>query len=252
MKVVIFILLCISLLACKGGCKETASTGDTVTNSLSATAKPTSRPYVREVTYYYDSTTVGKKEQNKVVIEQKPEGDVHSAYTVTLYSKKGMHDWDLTQTLHFESDYPGNCNMEIPDINNDGLGDVSFLYVQSARGSNEGRMFYVYDSKTCQLIPIKNSENYPNLRWNEEAGCIEASLFHGTFSHQLLKLEADSLRVFMEAGVIRGETEDDLYQEITYIDRKGKSQMVGKKKISIDDMYMGLEDNKLIQKYRDR
>jgi hypothetical protein len=89
---------------------------------------------------------------------------------------------------------------------------------------------------------IKNSDDYPNLQYNEVLNCIDSWMVYGGTSTVFLKIDQDSLREF--AGV---ELYDD-YRETYLVDTKGKHNTLKKEKIKDLDIYTRFKNfNPLIE-----
>ena len=78
---------------------------------------------------------------------------------------------------------------------------------------------------------IKNSSNYPNIRYNKELDCIDAWLIYGGCSTIFFKLDSDTLREF--AGVELFDSILTIYQ----IDSNGKKIILEERKDDKLDTY---------------
>ena len=111
----------------------------------------------------------------------------------------------------------------ISDFTNDGFNDITFISGTAARGANEIRRLFVYDGQKKELIPIINSEDYPNMLYNKELDCIDAFLVYGGCSTVFLNISGDRLKEFARVDLSDGLT-------VTVIDKKGKEKIILKDK----------------------
>jgi hypothetical protein len=143
---------------------------------------------------------------------------------IELFKKK-EGKWMLIQHESIEKDGITSIDPQVKDFNNDGFLDLTFHYSTAARGANDVRKLYIFDTINERLKEIKNSDHFPNLMYNKELDCIDAQLFYGCVATEFLRLEKDSLIVF--AGV---EACDQKISTYTY-DRKGNRKFLFKDKM---------------------
>lgn len=117
---------------------------------------------------------------------------------IELFKKK-EGKWVLIQHETIEKDGITSIDPKVSDFNNDGYLDLTFHYSTAARGANDVRKLYIFDTIKERLRMIKNSDHFPNLMYNKELDCIDAMLFYGCVATEFLRLEGDSLKEF--AGV---------------------------------------------------
>ena len=88
-----------------------------------------------------------------------------------------------------------------------------------------------------------NSEDFPNMLYNEELDCIDAFLVHGGSTTLFARIKGDSLVKF--AGVDNSD-----YRLVFIIDRKGKKKYIKRDKIS-DEMgvYIRYKNYKPLKEY---
>lgn len=66
----------------------------------------------------------------------------------------------------------------------------------AARGGNIVQTLILFSHKNNSLKWIKNSENFPNLMYNEKLDCVDACILTGGQTTIFLKIENDSLKEF--------------------------------------------------------
>lgn len=66
----------------------------------------------------------------------------------------------------------------------------------AARGGNIVQTLILYSNENQSLSWIKNSEDFPNLMYNEKLNCIDAVILTGGQTTYFLKIENDSLKEF--------------------------------------------------------
>lgn len=86
-----------------------------------------------------------------------------------------------------------DCAPMIYDYNGDGFLDYSFKSAMAARGANEVRTLFIYDPKDKTFFKVRNSQQYPNIIYNEKLKCMDSWAFHGGTTQSFLRLEKDSL-----------------------------------------------------------
>lgn len=175
-----------------------------------------------------DSLKIAKSGEYKIILKQIRTLD--SVYVEFELFKKENLRWKHLQYFSIEKDGITSLDAEFEDFNNDNYNDLTFKRGVAARGANELRSLFVFDKEKEQLIHIKNSNNYPNLRYNAELDCIDAWLIYGGSSTVFLRLEADTLREF--AGVSLLDTRD-----VYTIERNGKRKMLSQEIIKDSVVY---------------
>jgi len=93
---------------------------------------------------------------------------------------------------------------ELADFNNDGYKDVTFVSATAAMGANEIRRLFIYDAVSDSLKFIRNSMDYPNLRYNPKLDCIDGFRVYGGSSTDFLRLQGDSLFMFATVALYEG------------------------------------------------
>ena len=187
-----------------------------------------------------DSTQIGIKGKFKLSIEQFRNND--SVSVEINLSEKINDKWILKQKLEYLKDVITNCDAKIQDFNNDGAKDLTFQSSVAARGANEVRKLLIFDKKKNELILMKNSENYPNLEYNEVLDCVDSWMVYGGTSTVFLKIEKDSLREF--AGVSLFDEEREIY----LVDKKGKQKTIKKEIVKDLEVYTRFKNyNPLIE-----
>jgi hypothetical protein len=171
------------------------------------------------VEYFADSSNIGVKSFNKIEVSSFT-GD-SSFVTIKFWSKR-KGKWNLKNSFQFEKDLINNCDTKISDFNNDGYKDMTYISLTAARGANEVRKLFIYDKIKDVIVPIKNSEEYPNMRYNKGLNCIDAFLIHGGCTTVFLKIEGDTLREFARVDIADGLT-------VREYDKKGRSKVILRK-----------------------
>lgn len=171
---------------------------------------------------YIDSLKIGIKGENK--IELKKFRSIDSVYVEIKFFEKKNSKWLLKQNFHFSKDGVLSCDVKYEDFNSDNLNDFTFKSSIAARGANIIRKLFIFDKKTRNLKFIKNSEEFPNLRYNEDLDCIDAFRVYGGTQTAFAKIEGDSLREFANV---------ELFEKriiIKVIDKKGIEKILRNEK----------------------
>jgi len=176
-----------------------------------------------------DSTQIGIKGKYKLDFENFRNND--SVFVQISLFKKKNNKWVIKQKLKLLKDGVVNCDPKIKDFNNDGFKDFTFKSSVAARGANEIRTLLIFDNKKKEFIVMKNSENYPNLEYNELLDCVDSWMVYGGTSTVFLKIEKDSLREF--AGVSLFDEEREIY----LVDKTGKQKTIKKEFIKDLEVY---------------
>lgn len=192
--------------------------------------KPKSIGKVLDETFT-DSTKVGIKGKFKLTVEQFKTDQSDSAYVEINLFEKRNNKWIIQQKLEYFKDEINNCDAQLNDFNNDGFNDLTFQSSVAARGANEIRKLLIFNPSKKEFVLMKNSDNYPNLQYNELLNCVDAWLVYGGSSTVFLKIEKDSLREF--AGV----SLDNDNREIYIIDKKGRRKTVKKEIVKDLEVY---------------
>lgn len=157
---------------------------------------------------FIDSTSIGDQGRYKIEIRAVSLNDFEDSLYLKLF-KKQNGDWDCLQAISKFSDVMAYFSPNFKDFNNDGWNDLTLWTGDAARGANEIRTLFIFDPKKERFITIRNSENYPNLRYNAVLDCIDAWLVYGGSTTVFLKLESDSLIEFAEVS-----NEDEIRQTL--------------------------------------
>lgn len=171
---------------------------------------------VREI--YTDSTTIGKKGKNKIVL--KSIANTESIYADIRFYIKAGNKWIEKQHFKWRKDGVTSCEPQFTDFNNDGYTDFTYISAIAARGANEIRTLFIYDPKSEILRRMKNSEEYPNLQYNAKLDCIDAFAVYGGTTSYFLKIEKDSLYPFARVDLFDG------YREIYKMDKYAKEKLI--------------------------
>lgn len=207
---------------------ETFAEQNNVAPDIGFTAENDSNEYAFSE-YFTDSSRIGRRGKNKVELRCFDNGEGKVA-EIRFYSRFRSGLWTPKQFFRFDHDNLLGCEPEIKDFNNDGLKDLTYRSSVAARGANEVRTLFVYNSKEDELVHIKNSEDFPNLDYNKKLRCIDAWLFHGATTTVFLRLEGDTLREF--ASVDTG-----LERVVTVTNKGGFKRVLSRKKMHPDHIY---------------
>ncbi len=179
--------------------------------------------------FFSDSLTIGRKGKNKIEISKIRNEDACEVI-LSFYSREGKN-WLLKNRFQFAKDLITDIDPQISDFNNDGYNDITYVSNVAARGANEIRRLLIYDPAKDVLIPIQNSEEYPNMAYNKELNCIDAFLVHGGSSTVFLILEGNQLK---EIASVHNDSHRTVYKT----DKKGNSILISTDTLNPEDIYM--------------
>lgn len=171
---------------------------------------------------FADELKIGKRKSNRVEISTYKKGE--ELFVKTKFYAKLQSQWILKNEFEIEKIGELPIEPEIKDFNGDGFKDITFVSGIAARGANEIRDLFIYNSRNNELTHIKNSINYPNLGYNPLLKCLDAWIFTGSTETVFLKLEGDKLVEF--ASVEDGMTDRFIY----IIDRNGNERLLRREK----------------------
>lgn len=177
---------------------------------------------------FSDSLQIGHPGNNKVELIKISDGN-SQFIQINFYSKKG-NNWKTTYSKKFDWQEVYDQDPEIIDFNNDGFLDFTYISANAARGSNEVRKLFIYNSIKDDLQQMHNSEQFPNLMYNENLNCVTSQAYHGGSTTFFTKIEKDSLRMF--ASVDNSDV-----QVVTLYDKKGKASELSRKPLNKDEIY---------------
>lgn len=212
---IILALVIITITSCQNTQEKNVTSN--IDTSQTALAETILNDTVKIEELFIDSSTIGRKNQNKVEVYNYSKTD--STYIDIKFYSKQLNNWKLNQTIHFVKDDITGCDTRLSDFNNDGLNDMTIVSALAARGANEVRRLFIYDKVTDKLIEMKNSENYPNMLYNGDLNCIDAFLVYGGSSTVFLKISGDSLMEFARVEAMDGIT-------VWEYDKKGKEKII--------------------------
>jgi len=150
--------------------------------------------FIDTLEVFKDSINFGKRNDNKIEIYKI--GNQDSTFAkVYLYELHNV-DWKLKDSLILNAVRVNDLETEIKDFNNDGFNDIIFTSGMAARGGNIVQTLILYSNENQSLSWIKNSEDFPNLMYNEKLNCIDAVILTGGQTTYFLKIENDSLKEF--------------------------------------------------------
>jgi len=83
----------------------------------------------------------------------------------------------------------------------------------AARGGNIVQTLILFSPKNKSLNWIKNSEDFPNLMYNEKLDCIDACILTGGQRTCFLEIENDSLKEFANVDQRDGKITAEILDE---------------------------------------
>jgi len=176
-------------------------------------------PTVEMVETFTDSLNIGVKGNSRIHIVKHRVFD--DTYLIIKFYTKQAGQWLLQNTYLYETNALAALQPDISDFNNDQLNDITIVAATAARGANEVRRLFIYDSQAKQLVSIVNAEDYPNMRYNPELDCIDAFLVHGGSSTVFAHIKGDSLKTF-------ASVHNDNYRTVYKTDAQGNEQLIRK------------------------
>ena len=197
-------------------------------------------PALKAEEEYSDSLKIGVSGKYKIDFKKFRTDD--SVYVVIKFYEKKSTKWNLKQTFNFLKDGVLSCDPEFKDFNNDQLNDFTFQSSIAGRGANTIRKLFLFDKQKGELIFIKNSEDFPNLRYNKNLDCIDAFRVYGGTQTAFAKIEKDSLREFANVEIF------DERIIINTIDKNGKKETLRNKKF-LEDSYIRFENYAPLKEY---
>lgn len=172
---------------------------------------------------FVDSLHIGEKGKCKVeLIKFRVYDDIYVIIKFYIKGRNTIKDpetWMVQNNYCYETTALMGFEANISDFNNDNFNDITFISGTAARGANEVRRLFIYDHQEQELISIVNSQDFPNMLYNKELGCIDAFLVHGGCSTVYLHIEGDSLKEFASV-----ELSDGL--KVSTYDRNGKEKII--------------------------
>ncbi len=177
-----------------------------------------------------DSTQIGVSGKYKIDLKKIRSSD--SVYVDIKFFERENSKWKLKQELHFLKDGVLSCDFKFEDFNNDKLNDFTFQSSIAARGANVIRKLFIFDKTNGKLTFIKNSEEFPNLRYNKDLDCIDAFRVYGGTQSVFAKIKKDSLKEFANV---------ELFDEriiIKTIDINGNEKTIKNEKYKSKESYV--------------
>lgn len=190
---------------------------------------------------FLDSTRIGVAGIYKIDFKKFRTED--SVYVVIKFYEKENSNWNLKQNLQLTKDGVLGCEIEIADFNNDKLNDFTFKSAVAARGANEIRTLLIFNKELGELIPIKNSEEFPNLRYNKDLDCIDAFRVYSGCQSVFAKIENDSLIEFASVEIFDNRIKVDI------IDEKGNTRTIRDEKYGSKETYKRFKNYSPLAEY---
>ncbi len=233
-RILLFVIAIFVLFSCKISTSENKKEGDN--KSI----------YVPVLEYeFIDSTEIGVKGNYKIEACRFTSPD--STYVQIILSKKNSRCWDIIQRIKEKVNEVLITDIDIQDFNNDGYNDFTYRSTIAANGANDLRKLYIFDKEKNRWVYVKNSEEYPNLSYNQELDCIIAYAVYGGSSTTFLKLENDLLRAFANIKLWDNE------QIVTIVDTMGNEIIIDEAKVNVDsenfDLVYGCYDYRKLKEY---
>lgn len=168
---------------------------------------------------FIDSVNIGEMRQCKIeLIKHRVNED---NYIIIKFYRKEANTWYIQNTYCYETNALMEFKPNISDFNNDNFNDITFISGSAMRAANEIRRLFIYDKEQQKLISILNSEDFPNIQYNQELNCIDALIFTGGTSTHFARIKGDSLIEF--ARVLC-----DDFRTVYEIDKFGNERIISK------------------------
>lgn len=159
---------------------------------------------------FVDSLNIGEKGKCKIeLIKHRVYYDNYVIIRFYIKARNTIKDpetWMIKNNYSYETNALMSFEPNISDFNNDNFNDITFISGTAARGANEVRRLFIYNSQKQELISIVNSQEYPNMLYNKELDCIDAFLVYGGCSTVFLNIDGDSLKKFASVELDDGLT----------------------------------------------
>lgn len=198
-------------------------------------------PSTEIIETFVDSLNIGEKGKAKIELIKHRIFD--NVYVIVKFYTKGLAYWNHQNTYLYECDALMGLDPDLSDFNNDNFNDITFVSATAARTANEVRRLFIYDDYTKQLTSIVNSQNYPNMLYNNELNCIDAFLVHGGSTTVFAKIKGDSLKEFANIN-------NDNYRTVYEVDQFGKEKLIQKDTIeNPEDIYIRYINYKPVKQY---
>lgn len=179
--------------------------------------------------HFVDSLHIGRKLHDKVEVSQVYNDE--GVYVVIRFYVRARGRWSLKQRIRFPSVLSIDCEPQISDFNHDGYLDLTCISAEAARGANEVRRLYIYNKEEDRLVYVKNSEEYPNLHYNNYLHCINAWTVYGGCCTHFLQTRGNRLHEFASVEIF------DMVLTVSVYDKYGKERIIRQRKFnSVDDM----------------
>lgn len=198
---------------------------------------------------FIDSVNIGEKGKCKVeLIKHRVYEDnfiVVKFYRKGRYTTKDPETWMNTNTYSYETNALMEFQPDISDYNNDNFNDITFISGSAARGANEVRRLFIYDNTSQELISIVNSQDFPNMQYNQELNCIDAFIVTGGTSTHFARIKKDSL---IEFASVHNDNNRTIYE----IDKFGKEKIIRKDTIiDFENVYVRYKNYKTLKEYKE-
>ena len=187
------------------------------------------------VEVFVDSLNIGIKGKFKIDLKKFRNND--SVYVKINFFEKINSKWIVKQQFAFPKDGISGCEVELKDFNNDGFNDMTFQSNIAARGSNIVRKLFIFEKQKGEMTYIKNSENFPNIRYNKKLNCVDAFMVFGGSQTVFMKIRSDTLWAFAKVNLT-----DRII--ITEIDAQGKETELRNDNYDTEDSYVRFSNYK--------
>lgn len=176
--------------------------------------------------YFCDSVNFGQFRLNKIEIYRIKTYE-NNIVKVLLYEKLD-NIWKVTDSLILDASVLNDLDAKVTDFNNDNFKDIVFTTGDAARGGNVVQTLLLFSPINKSLQWIRNSEQFPNLMYNEKLDCVEALILSGGQTTYFLDIENDSLKEFASVDQRDGRI------SVKVINKKGKWEEIQNIKDTID------------------
>ncbi len=240
MKCRLYYLLVISLLlfvSCLAACKK--QNKEILTDNDVQNSKYENDTLL--IDNFIDSTRIGIKGFHKLELHKYL--DSNDCFVDIAFSQKEDNCWVQIQSFQFSTSNVINMDVIILDYNNDGFCDFTCQSAMAARSANEIRKLFIYSPSKKELVYIRNSEGYANLKYNDELDCLDAFNVYGGSTSSFLKIEADTLRQFARVDLWESE------RTVTMIDKSLRETVIHYDTLSTQDVYTRYKNYKTLKEY---
>lgn len=143
---------------------------------------------------FKDSINFGFKKNNKIEVYKI--GTEKSVIAKVYLFEKNKNQWQINDSVILDAERVNDLETRVEDFSNDKFKDIIFTTGIAARGGNNIQSLILYSPASKSLKLIKNSENYPNLLYNDKLNCIDSCILTGGQTTYFLRIKNDNLIEF--------------------------------------------------------